>query len=79
MPFSLAELRHRAADFARSHADDGDEKSQDQNFVRDLLDVFTPQGRRRVQFQVRVKKPDGSQGYVDALWPGNYVKVALVL
>ena len=71
MPFSLAELRHRAADFARAHADTHNEKSDDQNFVRDLLDVFTPQGRRRAAFQVRVKKPDGSQGYIDALWPGT--------
>ncbi|NML65296.1 class I SAM-dependent DNA methyltransferase [Hymenobacter sp. RP-2-7] len=71
MPFSLAELRHRAADFGRQHAATHDEKSDDQNFVRDLLDVFTPQGRRRAQFQVRVKKPDGSQGYIDALWPGT--------
>ena len=66
MPFSLAGLRHRAADFARLHAASGDEKSQDQDFVRDLLDVFTSQGRR-AQFQVRVKKPDGAQGFIDAL------------
>lgn len=71
MPFSLAELRHRAADFARTHAGAHDEKSQAQDFLRDLLDVFTPQGRRRARFEVRVKKPDGSQGYVDALWPGT--------
>lgn len=71
MPFSLAELRHRAADFARQHALDHDEKSQAQDFLRDFFDVFTPQGRRRAQFETRVKKPDGSQGYIDALWPGT--------
>ena len=71
MPFSLAELRHRAADFARQHAPDHDEKSQAQDFLRDFFDVFTPQGRRRAQFETRVKKPDGSQGYIDALWPGT--------
>ncbi|WP_251047013.1 class I SAM-dependent DNA methyltransferase [Hymenobacter sp. ISL-91] len=71
MPFSLAELRHRAADFARLHADDHDEKSQAQDFLRDLFDVFTPQGRRRARFEQRVKKADGSQGYIDALWPGT--------
>lgn len=71
MPFSLAELRHRAADFARQHADDHDEKSQAQEFLRDFFDVFTPQGRRRARFEVRVKKPDGAQGYIDALWPGT--------
>ena len=42
MPFSLAELRHHAADFARQHADTHDEKSQCQDFWRDFLDVFTP-------------------------------------
>ncbi len=68
---SLAELRHRAADFARQHADSHDEKSEAQTFLRDFFDVFTPQGRRRARFEVRVKKPDGSQGYVDALWPGT--------
>ncbi|NVO84036.1 class I SAM-dependent DNA methyltransferase, partial [Hymenobacter terrestris] len=71
MPFSLAELRHRAADFARLHADDHDEKSQAQDFLRDLFDVFTPQGRRRARFEQRVKKSDGAQGYIDALWPGT--------
>jgi hypothetical protein len=71
MPFSLAELRHRAADFARQHALDHDEKSQAQTFLRDFFDVFTPQGHRRAQFESRVKKPDGSQGYIDALWPGT--------
>ncbi len=71
MPFSLAELRHRAADFVRQHADDYDEKSQAQTFLRDFFDVFTPQGHRRARFETRVKKPDGSQGYIDALWPGT--------
>ncbi len=42
MPFSLAELRHRAAAFARAHAATHDEKSQSQDFWRDFLDVFTP-------------------------------------
>ena len=71
MPFSLAELRHRAADFARQHALDHDEKSQAQDFMRDFFDVFTPQGRRRARFEERVKKADGTQGYIDALWPGT--------
>ncbi|WP_226164023.1 DNA methyltransferase [Hymenobacter terricola] len=71
MPFSLAELRHRAADFARQHAPDHDEKSQAQDFMRDFFDVFTPQGRRRARFEERVKKADGTQGYIDALWPGT--------
>lgn len=71
MPFSLAELRHRAADFARQHATDHDEKSQAQDFMRDFFDVFTPQGRRRARFEERVKKADGTQGYIDALWPGT--------
>lgn len=71
MPFSLAELRHRAADFVRQHVEDHDEKSQAQTFLRDFFDVFTPQGHRRARFETRVKKPDGSQGYIDALWPGT--------
>ena len=71
MPFSLAELRHRAADFVRQHADDHDEKPQAQTFLRDFFDVFTPQGHRRARFETRVKKPDGSQGYIDALRPGT--------
>lgn len=71
MPFSLAELRHRAAAFTRAHEDSHDEKSQSQDFWRDFLDVFTPQGRRRARFEVRVKKLDGSQGYIDVLWPGT--------
>lgn len=71
MPFSLAELRHRATAFVRDHAHYHDEKSQDQDFWRDFLDVFTPQARRRARFQHRTKKLDGSQGYVDVFWPGT--------
>lgn len=71
MPFSLAELRHRTAAFAREHADFHDEKAQAQTFWGDLLDAFTPQGRRRARFEQRVKKPDGSQGYIDVFWPGT--------
>ncbi len=70
MPFSLAELRFRAADFARSHADWHDEKAQAQDFWRDLLDVFVPHARRRLRFEQRVKKADGAQGFIDAFWPG---------
>ncbi|WP_317129133.1 DNA methyltransferase [Hymenobacter sp. UV11] len=55
----------------RQHADDYNEKSQAQTFLRDFFDVFTPQGHRRARFETRVKKPDGSQGYIDALWPGT--------
>lgn len=71
MPFSLAELRHRAADFVRQHTASHDEKSEAQTFLRDLFDVFTPQGRRRAHFEVRVKKPGGEQGFIDGLWPGT--------
>ncbi len=71
MPFSLAELRHRTAAFAREHADFSDEKSQAQTFWGNLLDALTPQGRRRARFEHRIKKQDGSQGYVDVFWPGT--------
>lgn len=33
--------------------------------------MFTPQARRRARFEVRVKKSDGSQGYIDVIWPGT--------
>ena len=32
--------------------------------------MFAPHARRRVQFEYRVKKADGGQGYIDAFWPG---------
>ena len=71
MPFSLAELRHRATAFARAHAESHYEKGQAQDFLRDFFDVFTPQGRRRAKFEVPARKADGSPGFVDALWPGT--------
>jgi len=71
MPFSLAELRFRAADFARTHADWHDEKSQSQTFRADFLDVFVPHARRRARFEHRVKKADGAQGFIDVFWPGT--------
>lgn len=71
MPFSLAELRYRAADYVSQHADDYDEKSQARTSLRYFFDVFTLQRHRRARFETCVKKPDGFHGYIDVLWPGT--------
>lgn len=69
---SLNEIRTRAAQFVIDWRDaKGDEKQEDQTFIRELLQVFGVSETRAALYQKRVQRSStGNQGYIDALIPG---------
>jgi|AntAceMinimDraft_12_1070368.scaffolds.fasta_scaffold08427_3 hypothetical protein len=69
---SLNEIRTRAASFVIAWRDaKGDEKQEDQSFIRELLDVFGVSQTRAALYQKRAQRSStGNQGYIDALVPG---------
>ena len=69
---SLNEIRTRAAQFVLDWRDaKGDEKQEDQTFIRELLQVFGVSETRAALYQKRVQRSStGNQGYIDALIPG---------
>ena len=69
---SLNEIRTRATQFVIDWRDaKGDEKQEDQSFIRELLNVFGVSESRAALYQKRVQRSStGNQGYIDALIPG---------
>lgn len=69
---SLNEIRTRAAQFVLDWRDaKGDEKQEDQTFIRELLQVFGVSETRAALYQKRVQRSStGNRGYIDALIPG---------
>jgi hypothetical protein len=74
VPLSWNEIRTRAVAFSKEWADAIDENSDAKSFWDDLFRVFGVPRRRVATFESRVKKGDGSQGFIDLLWK----KVVLV-
>ena len=69
MRLSWNELRARAADFAREHADDRYEKSETQTFYNDFFAIFDIKRRSVARYERHVEKLDNSGGYIDLFWP----------
>lgn len=69
---SLNEIRSRCAQFVVEWRDAaGDERQEDQSFVRDLLMAFGISETKSTLYQKRVQRSStGNQGYIDALVPG---------
>jgi hypothetical protein len=68
---ATAEIRQRAARFAKEHAQDHYEMGQAQNFIRELCDVFGFSHRRLVTFEERVTTASGRRGRIDGFLPGK--------
>lgn len=71
MTFTPAELKRRALDFSREHANDNDEKSQAQTFWRDFFAIFGLSPQRIGTFEARAKTLRGTVGFIDFFWPGT--------
>lgn len=69
---SLNEIRSRCAEFVVKWRDAvGEEKQEDQSFIRDLLRAFGISETRAALYQKRsTKSSTGTTGYIDALVPG---------
>jgi len=65
------ELRKRAIEFSREHAEDCDEKSQAQNFWRDFFSIWGLTPQRIGVFESRARTLKGTVGFIDFFWPGT--------
>ena len=70
MPLSWNEIKDRALRFSREWADEVSEDAEAQTFLNGFFDVFGVSRRRVANFEKRVKKIDGRDGYIDLLWKG---------
>jgi hypothetical protein len=68
--FTPNELKHRAIEFSKEHANDCDEKSEAQNFWRDFFNIFGLTPRRIGVFEARAKLLSEHVGFIDFFWPG---------
>lgn len=70
MPLSWNEIKDRALHFSREWADEASEDAEAQSFWNGFFEVFGVSRRRVANFERRVKKIDGKDGYIDLLWKG---------
>ncbi len=70
MRLSWAEIRLRAAAFARDWDGQGYERGQTQLFYRDFFEVFGIPVRRVASFEARVNTLGDRRGFIDCFWPG---------
>src|SRR5690606_12738983 len=70
MPLSWNEIKDRALRFSREWADESSEDAEAKSFWDDFFNVFGVSRRRVANFERKVKKLDGKDGYIDLLWKG---------
>jgi len=68
MPLSWNEIKDRALRFSREWADEASEDAEAQSFWNGFFDVFGVPRRKVANFEKKVKKIDGRDGYIDLLW-----------
>lgn len=68
---STAEIKKRAIEFSRDHADDSDEKSQSQSFWHDFFSIWGLSPQRIGVFESRARTLKGTVGFIDFFWPGT--------
>jgi hypothetical protein len=70
MPLSWNEIKDRALRFSREWADEASEDAEAKSFWDGFFNVFGVSRRRVANFERRVKKLGGNDGYIDLLWKG---------
>ena len=70
MPLSWNEIKDRALRFSREWAHETSEDAEAKSFWDGFFDVFGVSRRRVANFERKVKKLDGRDGYIDLLWKG---------
>lgn len=71
MPLSWNEIKSRALAFSKEWKDAGNEDSEAKPFLIDFLNIFGISQKRVATFELRVKKLNESDGYIDLLWKGT--------
>jgi hypothetical protein len=70
VPLSWNEIKERALRFSREWADESSEDAEAKSFWDGFFDVFGISRRRVTNFERKVRKIDGNDGYIDLLWKG---------
>jgi hypothetical protein len=70
MPLSWNEIKDRALRFSREWQGESSEDAEAKSFWDGFFDVFGVSRRRVANFERKVKKLDGKDGYIDLLWKG---------
>jgi hypothetical protein len=70
MPLNWNEIKDRALRFSREWQDESSEDAEAKSFWDGFFDVFGVSRRRVANFERKVKKLDGKDGYIDLLWKG---------
>lgn len=70
MPLSWNEIKDRALRFSREWQHEASEDAEAKSFWDGFFDVFGVSRRRVANFEKKVKKLDGKDGYIDLLWKG---------
>ena len=68
---SWNEIRKAATVFSKRWKGAYDEKSQAQSFLKEFFEVFCVDTVTQATLEHRVKFSDGSQGFVDCIWPST--------
>ncbi|WP_417913224.1 type IIL restriction-modification enzyme MmeI, partial [Candidatus Electronema sp. TJ] len=69
-PLSWNEIKSRAVAFSRDWAEAASEDAEAKTFWNEFFHIFGISRRRVGNFEQRVKKLDGRDGYIDLLWKG---------
>ena len=70
MPLSWNEIKDRALKFSREWHNESSEDAEAKSFWDGFFDVFGVSRRRVANFERKVKKLDGKDGFIDLLWKG---------
>ena len=71
MPLSWNEIRARAIEFSKEWEDETSEDAEAKSFWDAFFAIFGISRRRIASFEKPVKRPDGTDGYIDLLWKGT--------
>jgi type I restriction-modification system DNA methylase subunit len=69
MALSWNEIKERAAHFSAEWADAFNEDAEAKTFLFEFFNVFGISQKKVSNFEHRVKKLDGHEGYIDLFWP----------
>ena len=69
MRLSWNEIRARASEFAREHANDRYEQSETQTFYNDFFAIFGIRRRSVARYEQHVEKLNHANAYIDLFWP----------
>ena len=70
MPLSWNEIKDRALRFSREWQHESSEDAEAKSFWDGFFDVFGVSRRRVANFERKIRKLDGKDGYIDLLWKG---------